>query len=71
MINLSDASGDVRDSEGTEKVEGLGMATNIRINEGNKLFLGKNQYDQFMKCFHKVRLFFILQNVHFLALTIS
>ena len=37
--------------------------TNIRINGDNKLFPGANQYDRFMKCFHKVRLFFILQHV--------
>ncbi len=29
------------------------MAANIRINEGNKLYPGANQYDCFMKCFHK------------------
>lgn len=53
-IDSSNASGDARDSEATENVEGLGMATNIRINKGNKLFPGANQYDHLMKCFHKV-----------------
>ncbi len=43
------------DANGTnENIEGLGMATNITINKGYKLFPGANQYDCFMKCFHKV-----------------
>lgn len=35
-------------------VPGLGMASGITINGVNKLFPGMNQYDRFMKCFHKV-----------------
>jgi len=30
------------------------MATNITINKGYKLFPGANQYERYMKCFHKV-----------------
>ena len=37
-----------------QNVEGLGMATGTTINGHNKLFPGMNQYDQFIKCFHKV-----------------
>ncbi len=52
MIDSSNASGDDRDNVAIENVEGLGMMTNIWINVDNKLFLGANHYDHFMKCFH-------------------
>ncbi len=43
IIDSSNASGDNRDSDAIENVEGLRMATNTRINGGNKLFPGTNQ----------------------------
>lgn len=61
MVDSSNASSDGKDRDAVKNVEGLGMATSITINGGNKLFPGANQYDRFMKCFHKVS-FFILCN---------
>lgn len=70
-IESSYASGDVRDSEAVENIEGLGIMTNIRINGGNKLFPDANQYDHFTKFFHKVRSFIIIfQHVVVIVLTI-